>query len=194
LSASTEDLSAGHGQWHHAACSRSSFDLDLEVHFVKEGVVLSPDSRSTEKFMHGIKVLMAKNYIDNLSEEIRKGQREKAEEGGWPSFAPLGYINVLGKNGKRTIEPDPERAPLITRVYEWYATGELSIKEVAVMARDAGLTFRKSRDPITTARVHHLLRSRLYTGDFEWGGRTYRGSYQPVVSLELWQKGPGGPG
>jgi DNA invertase Pin-like site-specific DNA recombinase len=46
-------------------------ELDLEVHFVKGNVVLAPDSRSSEKFMHGIKVLMAKNYIDNLSEEVR---------------------------------------------------------------------------------------------------------------------------
>jgi hypothetical protein len=28
--------------------------------------------------MHGIKVLMAKNYVDNLSEEVKKGQCEKA--------------------------------------------------------------------------------------------------------------------
>jgi len=55
-------------------------ELDLEIHFVKESVVLSKDSRSSEKFMHGIKVLMAKNYIDNLSEETRKGMLEKAEQ------------------------------------------------------------------------------------------------------------------
>jgi site-specific DNA recombinase len=41
--------------------------------------------------MHGIKVLMAKNYVDNLSEETRKGMLEKAEQSIWPSFAPLGY-------------------------------------------------------------------------------------------------------
>src|SRR5262245_347597 len=52
-------------------------ELDLEIHLVKEGVILSRDSRSSEKFMHGIKVLMAKNYIDNLSEEARKGMLEK---------------------------------------------------------------------------------------------------------------------
>ena len=56
-------------------------ELDLESHLVKEGAVLSRDSRSSEKFMHGIKVLMAKNYIDNLSEEARKGMMEKAEQG-----------------------------------------------------------------------------------------------------------------
>jgi hypothetical protein len=31
------------------------------------------ESRFSEKFIHGIKVLMAKSYIDNLSEERRKG-------------------------------------------------------------------------------------------------------------------------
>jgi site-specific DNA recombinase len=54
-------------------------ELDLEIHFAKENVVLSADSRSSEKFLHGIKVLMAKNYIDNLSEETRKGMTERAE-------------------------------------------------------------------------------------------------------------------
>jgi site-specific DNA recombinase len=71
-------------------------DLDLEIHFVKENVILSRDSRSSEKFIHGIKVLMAKNYIDNLSEETKKGMLEKAEQGVYPSAAPLGYRNVAG--------------------------------------------------------------------------------------------------
>src|SRR4029077_8476210 len=71
-------------------------ELGLEIHFVRENIVLSPDSRSSEKFMHGIKVLMAKNYIENLAEETRKGQLEKAQQGMWPSFAPLGYRNVAG--------------------------------------------------------------------------------------------------
>src|SRR5689334_12730288 len=47
-------------------------DLDLEVHFVKENQVVSRASRSSDKFMHGIKVLMAKNYVDNLGEEVKK--------------------------------------------------------------------------------------------------------------------------
>ena len=51
--------------------------------------------------MHGIKVLMAKNFIDNLSEETKKGMLEKAEQSIYPSFAPIGYQNVMGPNGKR---------------------------------------------------------------------------------------------
>jgi DNA invertase Pin-like site-specific DNA recombinase len=74
-------------------------ELDVEMHFPKEGVVLSRESRSSKKFMHGIKVLMAKNYIDNLSEETRKGMTEKAAQGFWPSNAPLGYRNVTRDDG-----------------------------------------------------------------------------------------------
>jgi site-specific DNA recombinase len=70
-------------------------ELAVDIHLVKENVVLSPNSRSSEKFMHGVKVLMAKNYIDNLSEEVKKGLRQKALEGMWPTFAPLGYKNVV---------------------------------------------------------------------------------------------------
>src|SRR5262249_31061871 len=43
-------------------------DLGVEVHFVKENQVLSPASRSSDKFMHGIQVLMARNYVLNLGE------------------------------------------------------------------------------------------------------------------------------
>lgn len=76
-------------------------ELDLDIHLVKEGGVLSPDAKSHEKFMHGIKVLMAKNYIDNLSEETKKGMREKAEQGYWPGRAPLGTAMSWASTARR---------------------------------------------------------------------------------------------
>src|SRR6201987_4855972 len=118
-------------------------ELDAEIHFPKEGVVLSRESRSSEKFMHGIKVLMAKNYIDNLSEEARKGMQEKAEQGIWPTVAPLGYRNVVGPDGKKIIEPDLETAPVIRHLFEWYAAGTLSLREVTRRVRTAGLVRRR---------------------------------------------------
>lgn len=163
-------------------------ELGLEIHFVKENVVLAPDSRSSEKFMHGIKVLMAKNYIDNLSEETRKGMLEKAKAGLWPSYAPLGYRNVGGDDGKRRIEPDAQLAPIVARMFEWYATGNFSIKEVAHKARAAGFVFRKSKDPVNVATVDKILRNRIYTGDFDWDGGTYRGVHEPLVSQALWDQ------
>jgi site-specific DNA recombinase len=163
-------------------------ELDVEIHFPKEGVVLSRESRSSEKFMHGIKVLMAKNYIDNLSEEARKGMQEKAEQGIWPTVAPLGYRNVPGSNGKKIIEPDPEAAPLVGRLFEWYATGTLSLREAARKVRAAGLAHRKSGAPVPVSTVHAILRNRLYAGVFEWNGRLYPGTHKPLVSPELWER------
>jgi len=163
-------------------------EFDLEIHFVKENVILSSGSRSSEKFMHGIKVLMAKNYIDNLSEETRKGMQEKAEQGIWPSHTPLGYRNVNGPNGKKIIELHPDLAPLIARLFDWYATGRYSLKEVTRMVRTAGLRFQRSNAPVPTSTIHKILRNRLYTGDFDWKGKTYRGNHQPLVSRELWER------
>jgi site-specific DNA recombinase len=163
-------------------------ELEVEIHFPKEGVVLSRNSRSTDKFMHGIKVLMAKNYIDNLSEEARKGMQEKAEQGIWPTVAPLGYRNIVGSDGKKIIEPDPVSAPILSRLFEWYATGVLSLKEVADKARAIGLVYRKSGAAVPVSTVHAVLRNPLYMGEIEWKGRTYPGKHVPLVSREVWER------
>ena len=89
-------------------------ELDLEVHLVKEGEVLSRQSRSHQKFIHGIKVLMAKNYVDNLSEETRKGMNEKVAQGGYPHRAPAGYRN---DKATRTVVVDPDKAAFVRRMF-----------------------------------------------------------------------------
>ena len=157
-------------------------ELDVEIHLVKENVVLSPESRSHEKFMHGIKVLMAKNYVDNLGEETKKGMTAKAKQGIWPSFAPPGYRNVVGPDGKRTIEPDPIDGPIITRLFDRFARGEVSIK---MLAREFP-TIRGRR--FFTAQIHQALRKHIYTGDFDFDGVTYCGTYTPLVSRDTWQR------
>ena len=159
----------------------------LEIHLVKENAVLSQTSRSSEKFVFGIKALMAKQYVDNLSEETRKGMREKAEQGIWPSFAPLGYRNSGGSNGKRVIEPNPETAPTVEWIFEQYATGDYSLKEITKAAKDRGLTFRKSRQPVPRTTIHRMLRNPIYAGEFVWGGRRYVGGHEPLISRELWE-------
>lgn len=162
-------------------------EFDIEIHLVKEGAVISRDSRSSEKFMHGIKVLMAKNYVDNLSEEARKGMLEKAKQGLWPSTAPVGYLNVVGPSGKKIIVPDPAAAPIVSRMFEWFETGNYSLKELSKMGRDAGLLRHRSQRPVSVSTVHHMLRNRLYAGAFEWQGRMFQGTHEPLVSTETWE-------
>jgi DNA invertase Pin-like site-specific DNA recombinase len=68
-------------------------DLDVEIHLPKEGQVISKDSKSQAKLVHGIQLVIARNYIENLRDEVRKGMREKAAQGIYPSRPPLGYRN-----------------------------------------------------------------------------------------------------
>jgi site-specific DNA recombinase len=163
-------------------------DLEVEIHFVKEGVVLSRGSRSSEKFMHGIKVLMAKNYIDNLSEEARKGMQEKAEQGIWPTKCPLGYRNITGPDGKKIIATDPALAPMVVNLFEWYARGEISLKEAARKAHAAGLVYPRSGAKVPVSTIHTILRNRLYTGWFEWNGKLIQGQHQALIPVELWER------
>ena len=76
-------------------------NFDLVIHLVKERVLLSKNSTSHEKLVHGFKVLLAKNYLDNLREEVMKGREEKIREGGYPHKAPVGYYNDTNKETKK---------------------------------------------------------------------------------------------
>ncbi len=99
----------------------------LSIHLTKENEIVSKKSKSGQKFIHGIKVLVAKNFIDNLSEEVQKGMTEKASQGLFPSCAPIGYLN---NTIKKTIEPDPMKASLIKKAFELASTGQYSISKL----------------------------------------------------------------
>lgn len=154
-------------------------DLGIEVHLVKEGEVISQDSRSHQKFVHGIKLLMAKNFSDNLSEEAKKGMLEKARQGLWPTKAPLGYLNVsLGS--RRVIELDPERAELIRFMFIHYAEGMTSLRDLRTEMIARGLTTRQGRK-VATNELHKILRNPVYYGLVCWAGEEHQGSHPPII-------------
>jgi Recombinase len=88
---------------------------------------------------------------------------EKAEQGIWPSFAPLGYLNITGDDGKKIIIPDKNNAQFIVQLYEWYGSGKYSIKELAKMAKESGMIFRKSKNPVNKSTIQKILRNRIFT-------------------------------
>ena len=162
-------------------------DLGIEIHLPMENQVVTPESGSSDKLVHRLMVVLARHFLDNLSEETRKGMCEKATEGIWPSFAPVGYRNTLREDGKRVIEPDPATAPAVVRMFEAYATGDYSIKDMAALAAEAGLTSRRSGSPIRKSTVHKMLRNPIYAGSFEWKGVMYDGIHTPLVSRAIWE-------
>ncbi len=162
-------------------------DLDIEIHLVKENVILSADSRSSEKFMHGIKVLMAKNYIDNLSEETSKGMLEKAQQGIWPSFAPFGYLNIATPTGRRIIVPHPHHGPLVKLIFEWYATGDYSIQDINEKLNSQHAVALDGKR-LSRSTIHKLLSNPIYNGEFVWDGVTYQGTHEPIVVRDLFDE------
>ena len=161
-------------------------EMQVDIHFVKEGVVLADGARSSDKFIHGIKVLMAKNYVDNLTEEVKKGVKQKCEEGGYPSIGPLGYLN-LRENGRSRLQLDPERALLVRCLFETYDRGEHSIERLTAHATTLGLRGQRG-GTITTSAVHRVIRNPIYAGRFIWGGKEYASSEPTIVSPELFQR------
>lgn len=154
----------------------------LAIHLVKEGEVLSKDSRSHQKFIHGIKVLMAKNYIDNLSEEVKKGMAEKAARGDYPSTAPIGYRN---NRETKLLEADLDKARIIREMFRRYATVNYSISQVRDFAQAEGL-YPKSGRKIARSSVERILKNPFYYGAFQWKGTVYpKGNHEPIISKEL---------
>jgi site-specific DNA recombinase len=154
-------------------------DLGVEIHLPKEGQVLNKESKSQAKLVHGIQLVIARNYIENLREEVKKGMREKAEQGIYPTRAPFGYCN---NKLQHTIEVDPEKALVIKRIFQLYASGNYSLSSLRkLIAVETGRVWPKSH-------LERTLKSPFYIGFFVWDGKTHKGTHTPLISAELFEQ------
>jgi site-specific DNA recombinase len=165
-----------------------ALDIDamgLELHLVKEGEILSKESRSHQKLIHRIKVVMAQNYVDNLSEEVVKGLDQKAKEGKWPTYAPFGYQNDLGQH---TISPHPEEAPAVVKLFELAATGNHNLNALRKAVYDVGVRSRRTKRILCKQEVARILANPIYSGPFIWKGKTYHGTHAPIITRDLFER------
>lgn len=165
-------------------------ELGVDVRFVKQGMAIQPDSSPSDKLNHNVHVALAKYYIDNLSQEARKGMLAKAELGLYPSRAPIGYRNIKLDEGRRIIMPNPEMAPIVRKLFELFSCGDISVSELTRIAKLDGLkTKHKGRvGPLSRSAIHNMLRRRIYYGEFEWRDELIQGKHEPLISRALWQQ------
>ena len=64
-------------------------ELGVEARYVLGDM---PDTPQGE-LLRDVQLSVAKFYLGNLREEVKKGMDEKVAQGGWPDEAPLGYLN-----------------------------------------------------------------------------------------------------
>ncbi len=158
--------------------------MNLHVHLVKENEILSKDSRSHQKFIHSVKLAMAKNYCDNLSEEVVKGLDQKALKGLWPTYAPIGYRNTP----EHGIDPDVVEAPLVRLAFGWAASGTYTLNKLRRALFDAGLRSRRAKKMLGKEAIRRVIANPMYMGQFVWKGRVHEGVYKPLVTPDLFDR------
>ena len=128
-------------------------DVEITMAIKKSGATLvsateNIDETPSGMLLHGIMSSIAEFYSRNLATEVHKGMSQKAQTGGTPGKAPLGYRNI-GRHTpegreERTVEVDPERAELITWAFAVFATGEWTLRSLANELETRGLTTRRT--------------------------------------------------
>ena len=156
----------------------------------------SIDNTPAGMLLHGIMSSIAEFYSQNLAAEVKKGMNEKVKGGGTVGKAPIGYINVRRIDDKgreeRTVELDPERAPLIKIAFEEYATGNWSIIELIEYMTSLGLRTRSTpRVPskeISKTTMENILKNPYYAGVIRYNGVEYDGIHEPIIDLDTFNK------
>lgn len=159
-------------------------DEARRLHLPKNSLVLHKNSASQDKFIWGMHVVVAKNYADNLSEEVRKGQLEKLRQGWLPGVPPIGYTNV--KHDGKTIQSLSGDAPLVLQLFKLAATGGYTLQTLSEEMARRGLLL--DGRPLPISMLHRMLHNPYYTGALVWNGKTYVGSHEPIVSQRLFDE------
>lgn len=178
--------------WHPDRLARNSIDGGRIIYLLDKGVLkdlkfatFGFEANPQGKFMLSIIFGYSKYYVDNLSENVKRGNRAKVARGWRPNMAPIGYLN---DPSTRTIVRDPERFPLVRRLFTLALEGTYSVRRLTMETRAWGLKNRLRKRSggtyLSHSHVHNILRNRFYAGVLDWSGQAYPGAHEPLVTRE----------
>jgi len=177
--------------WHPDRLARNSVDGGLIVHLLSTGKLQALkfptfwfENTPQGKFMLNIAFGQSQYYVDNLSENVRRGLREKLRRNEYPGWAPVGYLNDPRRH---CIDVDEVKAPLIRRMFEAFATGRYTTAELHKMLADWGLLGNLGK-PVALSRIPEFLSNPFYIGLFRYKGEVYEGRHQPIVPRETFDQ------
>ena len=177
--------------WHPDRLARNSIDGGKIIYFLDTGKIETLkfptfwfENTPQGKFMLQIAFGQSKYYVDNLSENIKRGIRQKLKNGIWPQMAPLGYLN--DKN-TRTIIVDKNKARLIKKAFELYASGKYSLRELREVVNGLGLIGRRNK-PLSISNYQYFLKNPIYCGVIRYKNELYEGKHEPIIAKKLFDK------
>ena len=174
-------------------------DVAITLTIQKSGAALVSCSENIDEtpsglLLHGIMSSIAEFYSRNLAHEVIKGLEQKVKTGGTVQKAPAGYLHVRHfDNGYevRSVEIDPERAPLVRWAFETYASGEWTLPQLLEEVTARGLTTRPGPHtparPFSRSGLHQMLTNPYYIGVVLFRGAYYPGKHEPLVSYQLFE-------
>lgn len=167
-------------------CDWLQGDEARSVHFVKENFVVNKNTKAHENLIWDVKVAIARFYSSNLSEEVKKGRKEKLAQGWIPGMPKRGYKSI-GESGHRTHIINEDEAVYIRKMFDLYVTGGYSLKSLMYTLYDAGFRTRK-KHPVSISNLHRLLTDPFYYGVIRWEGKLYQGEHLPLITKETFDK------
>ena len=176
--------------WHPDRLARNSIDGGRIIYALDTGrlhALRFPtfwfENTPQGKFVLQISFGQSKYYVDSLSENVRRGLRQKLRRGEFPGWAPVGYLN---NPREHSIEVDEAKAPLVRRLFGAFASGRYTPSEVRRMAIEWGLTGHSGK-AIALSKIPVLLANPFYIGLFRYKGEIHEGTHEPIVSTELFE-------
>lgn len=165
----------------------------IEIHFMKEHIILDEASPVQDVFAWKMNVLMAGNYTDSLSYNVKRSLVKNWNSGKWQGMAPLGYLNrhTDDDNNEAIIIVDPVRGPIIKYLFEEFATGKHSLKTLWALSKQLGLyTKNKKKNGSFVSRntLYDVLTNPFYYGEMYIKGELYKHIYEPLITKELFDR------
>ena len=183
--------------WHPDRLARNSIDGGKIIYMLDQQVLkdlrfsnFSFENNSQGKFMLSIIFGYSKYYVDNLSENVKRGNRTKVLKGWRPGNVPIGYrIDSTAK----TIVADPDRFDVVRKLWDGMLTGVASPSQLHRQARDEwGLrTAQKKRvggNAMALSAIYKLLTNPFYAGLIRWEGQTHVGRHPAMVSIDEFER------
>ena len=177
--------------WHPDRLARNSVDGGQIIYLLDQSLLVALkfpmfwfENTSQGKFMLSMAFSQSKYYVDNLSENTKRGLRQKVRRKEYPGLAPLGYINDVRH---KTIIVDKRRAPLVIAAFEMYAEGNYTIQDIADFLKSRGI-MTKGGLPLHRDQIKNMLANPFYYGHFRYAGEIHEGKHKGIIEKSLFDR------